>query len=102
MTHFFLDDIRSPSNTEDWVIARTYREAVRVITYSPVFEVWALDHDLGGQKSGYDFFLHIAMQHSEKLPKKVIVHSSNVVASERMIALAKSLGIKALRGKVNG
>jgi len=98
MTHFFLDDIRTPKG--DWVVARTYREAIDVISKSPKFPVWSLDHDLGSHKSGYDFLVHIALQHPDKLPDRIIVHSSNVVASERIVAMAEWLKIDVSRGKV--
>jgi len=52
----FLDDEREPadSSTDNWVICRTFEEAVEMFK-SCIPDKISFDHDLGTEKSGYDF-----------------------------------------------
>src|SRR5690606_38036207 len=54
----FLDDERYPS-TVNWVIVRSYEQAVEIIKEIGLPSFISFDHDLGEGKSGYDFALYL-------------------------------------------
>lgn len=52
----FLDDERDPPEREtDWVIARSYKQAVEIVMERGWPNWVQFDHDLGLGPSGYDF-----------------------------------------------
>ena len=58
----FLDDERFPPNSEtDWQLARTYSEAVELISRLGMPSYISFDHDLGDPQSntGYDLAKYI-------------------------------------------
>lgn len=77
----FIDDVRPIP--EGWVGARTYREALDLITrhWNSITEI-SFDHDLGEHHTGYDIALHIErMVHDDRphhLPL-LHIHSANPV-----------------------
>ena len=50
----FLDDLRTPPNG-GWEIARSYEEAINLISERGMPQRIAFDHDLGTEKTGMDF-----------------------------------------------
>ena len=50
----FLDDLRTPPN-DGWEIARSYEEAINLISERGMPQRIAFDHDLGTGKTGMDF-----------------------------------------------
>jgi len=47
--NIYLDDVRTPTNTEDWTVVRNYDEFVDVVTQNGIdsLGIVSLDHDLG-------------------------------------------------------
>ena len=88
----FLDDLRP--TPEGWI--RVYWPNEAIALFRPgFFDEICLDHDLGDDKrgTGYDVFLWIedaVALHSFK-PPKIIVHSANVSAREKMLAGVDSI-----------
>jgi hypothetical protein len=73
----FIDDVRLPSqvgfNNEEWVIARNYDEAIKIIEEHKPQRI-AFDHDLaechyqgtqGNEKTGYDIALYLIEKDNE-------------------------------------
>lgn len=80
----FLDDIREPISS-DWLIARTYDEAVNIIKTLGVPKTISFDHDLGSDKTGLDlakFIVEYDMLHDEIDETFIfIVHSANPIGA---------------------
>ena len=55
MTSMYLDDERHPKTERDWFIVRTYNEALQYIVSHDCPSYISFDHDLGTEKTGYDF-----------------------------------------------
>lgn len=51
----YLDDLRMPKTLGPWVIARSFDEAVGVVKERGFPIYCSFDHDLGEEKTGYDF-----------------------------------------------
>lgn len=81
----FIDDLRYPPN-DDWIIARTYDEAIKILETGLVSEI-SFDHDLGNEnvvseKSGYDIVCWIEQKlftGEWTFIPKMSVHSMNPV-----------------------
>ena len=85
----FLDDERQPPQGE-WVIVRSYDEAVRYVTQHGMPTKISFDHDLGEAKSGQDFARWLVDHHFiQPLPDdfSFVVHSRNPVGAENITAL---------------
>ena len=55
MKYLYLDDIREPKTNKDWVVVRTYDEALEYIKQNGCPDYISFDHDLGENvPSGYD------------------------------------------------
>jgi hypothetical protein len=103
----FLDDIRFPEDTrnvgwrDDWMIARSYDDAVILITEHGVPDFISFDHDLAdehyesfeagaaGEKTGYTFakwFCNHVMENDLALPDEFAyyVHSMNPVGAQNI------------------
>ena len=83
----YVDDIRDlPVCYEGWDIARTYEEAIVLLTAHKYDRV-SLDHDIaswddtGREMTGYDIALWLADRkfHGEYVPPHLCVHSANPV-----------------------
>jgi hypothetical protein len=86
----FLDDERFPRDyDEDWVIARTFDDAVWYVEARGVPQYIAFDHDLGLGRNGYDFAKwlcdHININ-SVEVPENFMfqVHSMNPVGAKNI------------------
>ena len=87
----YLDDIRTPNNSKEWVIVRSYREAVSYIKEHGMPTEFSLDHDLGTnnkgklRKTGYDFTKWMVYDMKLNLTKIPInVHSANPVGQKNI------------------
>lgn len=88
----FLDDERTPP--EGWVHVRRPKDAIDILKTGSVAEI-SLDHDLGDDAggTGYDVILWIeeAVATQEFVPPKIVVHSANSSARQRMDAGIQSI-----------
>lgn len=88
----FLDDERFSPNGDGWIIARSYKEAVRLIEANDLPSFISFDHDLGNNsKSGLDFakwFANYIIENNSKEPVYLdedfgyYVHSQNPVGAK--------------------
>lgn len=87
----FLDDERFPANKDkDFIIARSFEEAVELIELQgcPIFI--SFDHDLGLEKDGYDLAKYIVEKDLDNqlsfIPKEFgfYVHSQNSVGAKNI------------------
>lgn len=58
----YLDDERTPKTDRNWVIARAFDEALLYVEQNGIPEYISFDHDLGEEKTGYDFAKWIVEQ----------------------------------------
>jgi hypothetical protein len=78
----YVDDTRDAPH--GWTLARSYRDAVRMLRSGEVDAI-SLDHDLGGKKSGNDIAWLMV---SENIwPKEIRCHSMNPVGKYNIISL---------------
>ena len=88
----FLDDSRPPP--EGWIRVYWPNEAISLLRSGLVNEI-SLDHDLGDDKrgTGYDVILWIeeAVALHSFTPPKIVVHSANVSARQKMLAGVDSI-----------
>lgn len=87
----FLDDERFPADyDEEWVIARSFEDAVWYVTARGVPRWVAFDHDLGAGKTGYDFAKwfgdYVSNEDNGGLPYdfNYSVHSMNPVGAKNI------------------
>lgn len=97
----WLDDVRDPVRFGriGWTWAKTYDEAVALLTEHRVIEA-SLDHDLSiddtlgtpkGAKTGYD--LVCWMEQHGIWPERVTVHSMNPSGAQRMRLAVERAGV---------
>jgi len=53
MVKLFIDNIRKPK-TSGWKIVRSYKTAINFFKKHECPSIISIDHDLGGDKTGYD------------------------------------------------
>lgn len=92
-TRWFRD--RDPSELLEWVWVRTVPDAIELLEAGGIAEL-SLDHDLGeeGEGDGYDVLLWIEERvaaDESYVPPVIHIHSSNVVARQRMESAAASI-----------
>lgn len=105
----YVDDLRSlPDNT--WTLARTNTEAIRLLATGYVEEI-SIDHDICvpysgelsesvkkrlqiGQETFQPVAYYIVAMSKEIRPEKIVFHTANVEAGQRMVALLKDAGIE--------
>ncbi len=80
----WVDDLK-PAPDDTWAVATTYREAERLLR-AHRYGVVALDHDLGGKRTGYDL-LRLMERGVVPWPREVQVISFNPVGRARMQAV---------------
>lgn len=99
----FLDDERS--TPEGWVRVYWPDEAVELLVSGSVEEL-SLDHDLGddARGTGYDVVLWIeeAVALRRFKPPKIVVHSANSSAKEKMLAGIQSIERLAAKNENGG
>ena len=85
----YLDDIRTPKD-DDFIIVRSFQEAVKFVQQNGIPNYISSDHDLGCDEfnniypSGYDFakwLIEMDLDNLYKFPKdfKFNVHSANPI-----------------------
>jgi hypothetical protein len=108
--NLFLDDVRTPESTHefmhmpvylqaDWVVVRDYEEFVSKVLSKGVPDMISFDHDLadahydqqnfdydkeGEEKTGYHcakWLIDYCLDNKLKVPTKIIVHSMNPIGS---------------------
>jgi hypothetical protein len=88
----FLDDERNPP--EGWIHVRSPKDAIDILKTGSVGEI-SLDHDLGDDAggTGYDVILWIeeAVVTQHFVPPKIVVHSANPSARQKMEAGIRSI-----------
>ncbi len=89
----YVDDIRNPGPElgdgwdTDWTVARTSREAIAILEQGNVVEL-TLDHDLGGNDTGYKVICWIE-EHNVWPADGVFCHSANPVGWRRIMDVVK-------------
>jgi hypothetical protein len=91
----FLDDTRIPKDVQlydaDWIVVRSYEEAVDFVEAFGFPEWVSLDHDLGTEKTGLDFahFLVDLDLDRNVMPNNFsfTVHSANPVGVKNITGL---------------
>ncbi len=82
----FVDDLRSPEQvglpSEHWTVARTSKAAIAILKSGSVIEC-SLDHDLGGEDTGYRVVCWME-EHDVWPGEGVHCHSANPVGSTRI------------------
>jgi hypothetical protein len=90
----YVDDLRKCP--EGWHVARTVKEAIRILATVPV-EVVSLDHDISFQgRHGIDLetFEGVAWFIAfMKWPPKVYIHTANVLAGQHMAAILSDFAV---------
>jgi len=76
----YVDDIRTPMS-DDWVIARNYKDAIDLIKNNNI-NIISLDHDLGEAKSGYDIAKFL-VENSIKI-EQINIHTANPVGRDNI------------------
>lgn len=82
-----IDDVRTIGDPD--LIARNYWSGVTCLATFPQWELLLLDHDLasfdakGKEKTGYDIMCWLE-EHTEYLPKKIELVTSNPVGRKKM------------------
>lgn len=92
----WVDDERPlPQQYAGWLIARSYKEAIDILSQISVRCV-SLDHDLasfedGKEKTGYDIALWLAERkfNGDQVPEQVWAHSANPVGADRINGVVK-------------
>jgi len=100
----FVDDIRR--YPDDWILARTVSEAIRILDTLSVEEI-SLDHDIacyhldGSQHSSNETFEPVARfivrLPKEQQPKIVYIHTANPYGADILYNILKSTDIKIIR-----
>jgi hypothetical protein len=91
----FLDDKREPKNVglydHDWIVVRSYAEAIEFVTTFGFPDEISFDHDLGMGETGLDFahFLIDLDLDNGLMPANFVynVHSANPVGRENIAGL---------------
>jgi hypothetical protein len=99
------DDVRHPPN-EEWIWAKTNADAIFMLAHFNVVEC-SLDHDLGakptgddetdafvvgsGEETGMDLVQWL-VEHDDRMPERVRIHSMNAPAAQRMRAALFAAG----------
>ncbi len=106
----YVDDLRKVP--DGWTLARTNTEAIRLIYWNSPLEEISIDHDICtpfsgdisvsvrrrlqiGQETFQPVIYYIMALSPELRPKKITLHTANIVAGKLMIDLMKSVGIEA-------
>jgi hypothetical protein len=105
--NMFIDDIRVPSTEEDWVIIRSYAEAVTFLDSSVCPGFISFDHDLGIGESGLDIAKYLVekdLNHDMLYINdnfRYNVHSANPVGRKNIESYLGSY-MQFKRGVLNG
>jgi hypothetical protein len=95
----WVDDIRPAP--KGWVWAKSYSQARRLLEQNDWnFDTISLDHDLGGEKTGYDLLCKIEERVHEYVNYApfIGVHTANMAVREKMHKVANKINGKRLKG----
>lgn len=90
MKSLLIDDTR---DIDADVVARTFEDGIRALCSNSPFDVLYLDHDLGDENprnTGYGIMKFLE-EHSEFLPKKIVLVTSNPVGRQNMLVVINKL-----------
>ena len=98
--NLFLDDIRDPTWVykdppfRKWIVCQSYQEAIDTVEKYEFPEHVSLDHDLGEDKSGFDFAKYLVnrdLEHHD-MPQNFTynVHSANGPGRDNISSLLNS------------
>lgn len=88
----FLDDERVPID-DDWIIFRDVDSAMSFIKTGNFPKEMSLDHDLGTEKTGYDFikeFVDFMLDNNITENVELYVHSQNPIGKKNIETYWKS------------
>jgi hypothetical protein len=89
----YLDDLRFPKTTKNWIVVRSYQEAIDMILDYGMPAYLSFDHDLGDNvKSGFDlakWIVESSLDNIITIPDhfEFNVHSANPVGAENIDGL---------------
>lgn len=95
MYKLYIDDERTPKTDRNWVIARSYEDAILYMELHGIPEYCSFDHDLGTHKTGMDIANWIVEQDLDgklSIPDsfQFNVHSANIVGAKNIRGLLLS------------
>lgn len=85
-----VDDKRDLIKDGADMVIRTYKEAIRMLPNLDVDELW-LDHDLGGNKTGYDILCLIEAGKINR-PRSIKLLTANPAGRAKMNQALESMG----------
>ena len=104
MRILFLDDdnrrhdyfeyaMLSNSKEHEVVHVHSAKAAIDALINNERFDLVHLDHDLGygSGNNGYEVAVFISTMSDSTIPRKIVLHSSNQVGAERMLARLEDL-----------
>ena len=88
----YLDDERNPKTNNNWIIKRSYKDAVKYVKKYGCPKIISFDHDLGIAESGLDFvkwLIEYDLDNPGFIPKDFHynVHSANPVGARNIESL---------------
>lgn len=91
----FLDDERFPVLPRQWIIVRSFAEACDYVLAHGCPAFMSLDHDLGEEKTGYDFVKWFCEMHIQKkicipFDFRYYVHSQNPIGKKNIESYLES------------
>ena len=99
MIYLFIDDLRDyrdyiPEDADGVLIAKTYDEAVDLLSIKGLIDIVYFDHDLGEEKTGYDIAKYIVENSVYLYGFKI--HSANPVGRFNISQLLTHYGYQEL------
>lgn len=90
MINLYLDDERDPKTNREWIIIRSFDEAMAYFEANDCPSYISFDHDLGTEKTGYDVAKMLVEKDMDEemlyIPNdfEYNVHSANPVGRENI------------------
>ena len=87
--NLYLDDERTPKTNRPWRIVRNFEEATFFVSLYGIPNYISFDHDLGEEKTGYDFakwLVELDLNGVHKFPSnfEFNVHSANPIGAKNI------------------
>lgn len=84
--NLYVDDERNPKSEIDFIVVRSYNEAIEYINTNGIPGYISFDHDLGSDKTGYDLakWLGDKVISDAAVMFRYFVHSANPVGAENI------------------
>jgi hypothetical protein len=96
MNRLYLDDVRDPPSDEQWIVVRSFTDAVDHVTSHGIPDFISFDHDLGENvPTGQDFakwLIECHLDGKHEFPKTFgyAVHSANPPGATNIASLLDS------------